>query len=161
MKKTLITLTIILIAIFNPAGSVMAKEKNEEIIQKKLILINYLRNKKSPLEAYAENLILEAQKNNLDWRLVPAITGVESSFGKRIPYQSYNAYGWANGVYKFKSWEDSIEKVSETLNKKYIQKGAVNINKIAKIYAPPSPTWSTKVKFFINQIDPIGLDYEL
>ncbi len=159
MRKVLIII-IFIIAVFKTAGVVVAEEE-EKITQKKLILISYLRNKKSPLEEYAENLILSAEENGLDWRLIPAITGVESSFGKRIPYNSYNAYGWANGEYKFSSWEKSIEIVSQTLNKKYIQRGAVSISKIARIYAPPSVTWAGKVKFFINQIDPIGLPYEL
>lgn len=161
MKKILTILIITLIVVPKATGIVVAKEEEQDTIQKKLILINYLRNKRSPLEAYAENLIAESRKNNLDWRLVPAITGVESNFGKRIPHKSYNAYGWANGSYKFQSWEESIEKVSSVLNQKYVQKGAVTINKIARIYAPPSTTWPTKVKFFINQIDPIGLTYEL
>ncbi len=160
MRKILtITLTLLIIALIKAGEVALAKE--EKIIQKKLILISYLRNKKSPLEEYTEKLILSAENNNIDWRLIPAITGVESSFGKRIPYNSYNAYGWANGEYKFDSWEESIEIVSQTLNKKYVQKGATNIDKIARIYAPPSTTWADKVKFFINQIDPIGLPYEL
>ncbi len=160
MRKTLIILIISIAAAIKTAGVAAAKEE-EKFIQKKLILMSYLRNKKSPLEEYAENLILSAENNNLDWRLIPAITGVESSFGKRIPYNSYNAYGWANGEYKFSSWKESIETVSQALNKKYIQKGAVSINKIARIYAPPSTTWASNIKFFVNQIDPIGLPYEL
>ncbi len=113
----------------------------------------YLKKHNSPIEPYAENFVRIADKYDLDWRLVPAISGVESTFGKRIPQGSYNAYGWANGDYSFESWEESIEIVSKTLREKYVDRGADSIEKIAKIYAPPSETWAWKVTYFVNQID--------
>lgn len=117
-------------------------------------LRNFLLRHKSPLAPYANIFVQSADKYNVDWRLVPAITGIESSFGKRIPHQSYNAYGWANGNYKFRSWEESIEHVTKTLREKYYDKGANTIEEIAKRYAPPSTTWSKNVRFFMNQIEP-------
>jgi hypothetical protein len=128
---------------------------------RKLILKSFLDKKQSPLTNYTEKIIQESDKNNLDWRLIPAITGVESSFGKRIPYNSYNAYGWANGNYSFNSWDNSIEIVSDTLNNKYVKRGARKITSIAKRYAPPSPTWASKVIYFVNQIDPSGLAFDI
>lgn len=107
----------------------------------------------SPLADYASNFIESADKYQLDWRLVPAITGVESTFGKHIPYNSYNAYGWNNGVYQFESWEDSIEHVSKTLKEKYVDRGLDTPAKIAPVYAPPSSTWAGKVAFFIKRLD--------
>lgn len=92
---------------------------------------------------------------------MPAIAGVESNFGKRIPTNSYNAYGWANGNYYFKSWENSIETVSKTLKTKYIDRGAIKIHQIAKIYAPPSSSWANKVKYFTNQIGPTGIAFDI
>ncbi|MCS7092203.1 MAG: hypothetical protein NZM26_02535 [Patescibacteria group bacterium] len=116
-------------------------------------LRNFLTKHNSPLAPYAEIFVKSADKHNIDWRLVPAITGVESSFGKRIPPNSYNAYGWANGKHKFDSWESSIEHVTKTLREKYYNKGANTIEKIGRKYAPPSNTWSKNVRFFMNQID--------
>src|SRR3989344_1852416 len=87
-------------------------------------LRNYLQKYNSPLTEYAADFVSYADVYGLDYRLVPAITGVESTYGKRIPYKSYNAYGWANGEYKFNSWEDSIGHVSMSLRTKYIDKGA-------------------------------------
>ena len=125
-------------------------------------LRKYLLGHKSPLADYAQDFVAASDKYGLDWRLVPAISGVESTFGKRIPKGSYNAYGWANGNYKFKSWEDSIEIVSKTLRTKYIDKGAPSINKIARRYAPPSSTWARNVKFFMYKIEtfPVAFDFE-
>src|SRR5260221_11487147 len=83
----------------------------------------YFEKNNSPLTDYADEFVKYADKYELDWRFLPAISGVESTFGKHIPYNSYNAYGWANGDYKFTSWEDSIEHVTKTLRTKYIDRG--------------------------------------
>jgi len=139
----------------------MKKGEDTKTDTRKLILKSFLDKKQSPLTNYTEKIIQESDKNNLDWRLIPAITGVESSFGKRIPYNSYNAYGWANGNYSFNSWDNSIEIVSDTLNNKYVKRGARKITSIAKRYAPPSPTWASKVIYFVNQIDPSGLAFAI
>ena len=125
------------------------------------ILRNYLEGHNSPLSGYSDVFISLADKYRLDWRLVPAITGVESTFGKRIPVDSYNAYGWANGSYSFESWDESIEVVSKALRDNYIDRGAVSINDIARIYAPPSETWARNVKFFMNKIDPLPVSFSL
>lgn len=126
-----------------------------------VLLKKYLDSKNSPLSGKSKEFISYADKYELDWRFVPAITGVESSFGKRIPEDSYNAYGWANGKYSFTSWEESIEVVSKTLKIKYIDKGATSIEAIGRIYAPPSSTWPNKVHYFMNQIDPMPIEYTL
>lgn len=115
----------------------------------------------SPLADYAGEFVACADKYGLDYRLVPAITGVESTFGKYIPYGSYNAYGWANGDFKFTSWENSIMHVSETLKNKYIDRGVDSIYEIARVYAPPSPTWGSKVTFFVNKIDATPLNFDI
>jgi hypothetical protein len=107
----------------------------------------------SPLTPFAQDFVGLADKYQIDWRLVPAITGVESTFGKQIPYNSYNAYGWANGNYAFKSWEDSIIIVTKTLKEKYYNHGLDNPYKIGPVYAPPSKTWAGKVNFFMEKIE--------
>ena len=125
------------------------------------VLRAYLSKHNSPLAEYAGYFVETADKYNIDWRLVPAISGVESTFGKRIPANSFNAYGWANGAYKFKSWEDSIEIVTKALREKYIDRGAPSIAKIARRYAPPSSTWAGNVKFFMRKIEPLPVAFTL
>lgn len=124
-------------------------------------LEKFLSSYNSPLTGYAKDFVYFADENGLDYRLVPAITGVESTFGKRIPKDSYNAYGWANGNYEFRSWQDSIATVSSTLKDKYVDNGATTINKIARIYAPPSTTWAGKVKYFMSKIDPVPVSFDI
>lgn len=124
-------------------------------------LRKFLNKNNSPLTPYSLEFIKLADYYGLDWRMVPAISGVESTFGKRIPQGSFNAYGWANGKYAFKSWPESIDVVSKTLKTKYIDKGAVSINRIARIYAPPSTTWGRNVKFFVAKISPLPLSFDI
>lgn len=128
--------------------------KNPDIRVEKLKA--YLADFNSPLASYAENFVEAADTYQLDWKLLPAITGVESTFGKQIPAGSYNAYGWANGAYWFKSWEQSIDYVSGYLKEKYIDRGLDTPYKIGPVYAPPSSTWAWKVVWFMNQIECFG-----
>lgn len=132
------------------ASKIHQKAEDERIIK----LHSFLDKHNSPLAPYAAVFIEKADEYHMpDWKLVPAITGVESTFGKQIPAESYNAYGWVNGKYAFKSWEDSIDVVTKTLKEKYINRGLTTPETMSPVYAPPSTTWAGKVRFFMNQID--------
>jgi hypothetical protein len=121
-------------------------------------LRSYLEKNKSPLTDYADEFVKYADKYEIDWRLLPAISGVESTFGKHIPLNSYNAYGWANGGYKFISWDNSIEHVTKSLREKYVDRGYDTLPEISRIYCPPNPLWWTKVKFFMEKIDQVQIN---
>ncbi len=120
------------------------------------ILKEFLEQYNSPLVPYAQDFVEIADNYNLDWKLVAAISGVESTFGKQIPYNSYNGWGW--GIYgdnmiRFASWTEGIEIVSEGLRTNYLNKwGAENVYEIGRIYAA-SPTWAQRVTYFMNKID--------
>ncbi len=120
----------------------------------------FLAGKNSPLSNYADNFIAVADEFVIDWRLLPAIAGIESSFGQVIPAGSYNAYGWGNGRIYFSSWPESIEVVSRALSEKYYQKGLDTPEKIGPVYAPPSPDWAGKIRLVMNQIDQIEMPLE-
>jgi len=166
MKKALAILATLTVFLFS-SSPVLAQEKiagGSAVLKTNLSglkktdargqkLATFLTQQNSPLAPYAEIFIQAADKYQIDWKLVPAITGVESSFGKNIPFRSYNAYGWANGAYRFQSWDQSIKHVSQVIKKKYIDQGLDNPWKIGPVYAPPSKTWAGKVVWFMNQID--------
>jgi hypothetical protein len=120
----------------------------------------FLTAKASPLADHTKDFVFFADQFNIDWRLLPAITGIESGFGKVIPVGSYNAYGWGNGKIYFSSWEESIEVVSRALSEKYYQKGLDTPEKIGPVYAPPSPDWAGKIRVVMNQIDQVELPPE-
>lgn len=117
----------------------------------------YLESKNSPISEDAHVFVEEADRLGLDWKLVAAISGVESTFGKHIPSNSYNAWGWgiptgaASGI-GFASWSEGITTVSEGLKFRYIDRGATSIEAIGRIYAA-SPLWSTKVRWILADMD--------
>lgn len=120
------------------------------------MLKNYLEKYNSPLASKAGVFVIEADKNNIDWKLVAAISGVESTFGHQIPYNSYNGWGWGiygDNTYTFESWEKGIMTISKGLRIDYMDKwGAADVYAIGRIYAA-SPNWASRVTFFMNQID--------
>ncbi|HUW21798.1 MAG TPA: hypothetical protein VMW41_03945 [Candidatus Bathyarchaeia archaeon] len=133
--------------------------KNRQVVKKSDLRISklkyYLEKHHSPLAEYAPIFIRIADKYGLSQLdldfLLPAITGVESSFGHFYIRGTYNAYGWASGRYYFSSWEQSIEHITRSLKRNYIAKGADTIPKIGRIYAE-SLTWPQKVNYFVHEI---------
>lgn len=117
-------------------------------------LKNFLSANKSPLAQYSDYFVQEADRNGLDWRLLPAIAGVESTYGLHIPYNSFNAYGWGGGRIYFKNWEESISQVSSSLATKYVAKGKNTVEKIAFTYNPATPVeWGQKVNRIMRLIE--------
>jgi len=124
------------------------------------ILRDYLKSYNSPLAGSADEFVIYADKYDLDYRLVAAISGVESTFGQQIPYNTHNAWGWGiygTNMFYFKSWEDGISTISKGLRENYINKwGAQNIYQIGKFYAA-SPTWAQRVVYFMNKMGDFGV----
>lgn len=117
----------------------------------------FLRFHRSPVSGDAGHFVAEADRLGLDWRLVAAILGVESTFGRHIPPGSYNGWGWgvftgASDGMHFAGWKDGITKVSEGLRYNYVDRGAVSIEQIGRIYAA-SPRWAGNVRFFMDRIE--------
>lgn len=158
---TLLTLTLPqkALASENIAGSSAALQKQtvrQEMDPRTRILRDFLKSYNSPLADSAGVFVQTADKNKLDWKLVAAISGVESTFGHQIPYNSYNAWGW--GIYGdnrlgFASFDEGITTISKSLREDYMNRWkAQDVSAIGKIYAA-SPTWSSKVTYFMNKID--------
>lgn len=114
-------------------------------------LENVFKRHNSPLVGEAATYVRLADKYNVDWKLLPSISGLESSFGLHLMPNSYNAYGWGGGYIYFNSWEDGIDKILSSLKKNYYDKGANTVYSIAPIYAE-SPTWAPRVTRFMNEI---------
>ena len=119
-------------------------------------LQSFLEKRNSPLAPYAKVFVEQADKNNIDWKMVAAISGVESTYGQFIPPYSYNAWGfgvYGDNVRRFTSWEDGITTVSTALRQDYMDKWkAQDVYEIGRIYAA-SPTWAVRVERFMNEID--------
>lgn len=101
----------------------------------------------SPMAAQAEFIVDTSEKYGIDWRLIPAISIVESSGGVYC-FRPYNAFGW--GKMGFSSYEEAIDTVARGLGTKY---GTSNPYAIAPRYNPVTPTsWANKVSGLMSQI---------
>jgi len=112
----------------------------------------YLTRINSPLADYSAQFIISADKYGIDWRLLPAISGLESAFATQMVPGTYNAYGWGGGYISFKDWYDSIDTVSKALRENYYDRGYDTPEKIAPVYAPPCSYWASAVTKFMNEI---------
>ena len=76
----------------------------------------YFESKGAPLSGYGEKFVEEAEKNGLDYRLLPAIAMRESTGGKQACKKAANSvFGYGSCKMSFKSIDDSIRVVAESL----------------------------------------------
>lgn len=125
------------------------------------ILAAYLAEFDSPLQYHAQDFIDAAESFQLDWKMLPAIAGVESTFGKHIP-GGYNGWGW--GVYGtqaiyFNSWREAIFTIAKGLRENYLNKGLNDPYSINRVYAT-SPFWGGKVSYFMQDLEGFASDFE-
>lgn len=169
MQKIIALAIIIPFLFLYPAqsGIIQNEGKTQVVEPKKLdkraqILRDYFIKYNSPLQDQAQDFIDAADTYGVDWKLVPSIAGVESTFGKFIP-GGYNGWGW--GVYGtqaiyFRSWRNGIFTVTKGLKENYLDKGLKNPYEMNKVYAA-SPAWGSKVSFFLADLDNFAKNYQL
>lgn len=134
-------------------SGVFMENSSEEVDDRSSKLKSFLSAQNSPLADYSDKFIVAADKYGIDWRLLPAIAGIESSYGKRIIANSYNAYGWGGGKIRFYSWEESIEEVTKAVAEKYYARGLNTPQKMNAVYCPSNKTWAGKVTGVMNKIE--------
>lgn len=139
--------------------SVLTKELvRAQEVKKVRALEKFFESYKSPLKAHSKTFVAVAEKYNMDYRLLPAISCMESSCGKNLIEGSYNPFGWgiygSNAIY-FKNYDEAIETVGKGIKANYIEKGFDTPQKIAPIYTPPNHgNWLSGVTFFMEKIEP-------
>lgn len=117
-----------------------------------MALQNIFKKYNADLVPQARYYVQYADYYNIDWRLLPAIAGLESSFALHYVPGTYNAYGWGGGYIYFESWEDGIKTISKSLRERYYNRGADTVWKIGPIYAEATH-WSERVNSFMQEIN--------
>ena len=148
--KQVLSVIVSLIALFlSGVHPVKAAEPDYRVLQMRTILSKY----NSPMLGLEDKLVSTADQYGLDWTILAAIAGTESSFGKRMPHQCINPYGW--GIYGanklcFTSFEAAISGVAKGLSTKY---NTTSLETIAKTYNSVSTSaWTSHTRFFMNKI---------
>lgn len=123
------------------------------------VLNKFLSSYDSELAPYAPVFVARADDYNIDWRLLVAISGVESTFGHFLPANCYNSWGfgiYGNQVRCFSSYNEAIDTISKSIREDYIDKwGAKDVYDIGHYYAA-SPTWAQRVAYFMSKIDRVA-----
>lgn len=120
----------------------------------------YFAERDMPMAGTGMKMVLEAEKNNLDWRLLPAIAVRESTGGKfQCKKVSNSPFGWGSCKISFESYDHAIEVVAKNLggnnpNTSYHYDNKTTIQ-ILRAYNPPSivPKYAEQV---ISIMDAIG-----
>lgn len=93
-----------------------------------IALKKFLESKRSPLAPYADVIFESAIENNIDYRLLVAISGAESQFCKFTTVRldsnlpTYNCWGWGKNGKKFaefNSWPEAITTITKGIAKGY------------------------------------------
>lgn len=113
-------------------------------------LKQFLRKRKSPLESLTADFIAAADRNQLDWRLLPAIATLESSAGKR--YMNNNVFGWDSCKVRFPSVRNGIHHVAERLSESDLYRDK-DLDEILRTYNPYEP-YPGRIKRIMQTLGP-------
>jgi len=103
-----------------------------------------------PLLPYVDEFIKAADKYQIDFRLLPSISLIESQCGKIYPRKTNNPFGWNSAKTGFESIPAAIDFITERLaNGKYY--AGKSITKKLEAYCP-NPTYPGRVKKIIDEI---------
>lgn len=143
-------------SVITPQEEVLRKEKA-------LKIDNLLTSYKSPLAGYGMKFVTEAEKHGIDWRLLVAISGRESTFGIHSCKRVTNSFlGYGSCKINFKSVDDAIERVSASLggndpatDHHYADKTTLQILRKYNSVIPNYPNEVVKIMKMIDKGEPI------
>ena len=104
-----------------------------------------------PITNLADDFVQAADKNHLDWRLLPSISVIESGGGKA--YRNNNIFGWDNGDQMFPNLRAGLDLVAYKLGKSPLYRNRDSVGKL-RLYNPDQ-SYATKVLDVMNRISPV------
>lgn len=110
----------------------------------------YFLERECPAHVYAEDFVTAADQNNLDWRLLPSLSMVESTGGKAS--RNNNMFGWDNGDTGFRTSREGIYRVASRLNRSHLYRNK-DLDEILKTYNPRNE-YRDRVKLVMEQLGP-------
>ena len=119
-------------------------------------LRQFFRSVHSPLERLASVFISEADEFELDWRLLPGLSFVESSGGKAP--RGNNIFGWNNGNSNFRSISEGIHIVASRLANSPMYRGKDLVEKLRTYNR--NPKYVASVRTAMKQISDEEADDE-
>lgn len=159
MKIKIIILGILLSLLiiytqFNDTITYSKEDNRAEIID------NYYKERNMPLYGYGSKMVEIADKYNLDWRLLPAISIRETSGGKymcKSPKAQNNPFGWGSCKIGFDSINMSIEIVGYKLSTLQVYKGKSTSKILYHYNGTVVKTYPQEVITIMNSLEKIPL----
>lgn len=115
-------------------------------------LSTFLSRLHCPVSNLAADFVRAADENNLDWRLLPSISVVESGGGKA--YRNNNIFGWNNGTQTFATIRAGIREVAFKLGRSPLYRNRDSRAKL-KVYNPDESYGGTVLEV-MKRISPTG-----
>ena len=134
----------------SPAQLSLEKVRDTSTDSRLTRLERFFGERNCPVRSLASEFLIAADKNDLDWRLLPSISLIESGGGKA--YRNNNVFGWAACNQRFASIEAGIHEVASRIatSKLYRNK---SVDAILATYNP-RPDYPSRVKAVMRQIGP-------
>ncbi|MBV9763412.1 MAG: glucosaminidase domain-containing protein [Acidobacteriaceae bacterium] len=104
-----------------------------------------------PVAYLADDFVHAADDNQLDWRLLPSISVVESGGGKA--YRNNNIFGWNNGAQAFPTLRAGLNQVAFKLGRSPLYQGKDSVGKL-RLYNPDENYVDTVV-MVMRRISPV------
>jgi hypothetical protein len=104
-----------------------------------------------PVTYLAQDFVEAADDNQLDWRLLPSISVIESGGGKAA--RNNNIFGWDNGNQFFPTLRAGINHVAFKLGKSALYRNRDSVGKL-RVYNPDE-SYVDKVLDVMNRISPV------
>lgn len=115
-------------------------------------LKNFLDRLHCPIAALADEFVNAADDNQLDWRLLPSISLVESGGGKS--FRNNNIFGWNNGLQLFPTVRTGIHEVAYKLGKSALYRNRDVVGKL-RLYNPDA-SYVARVLAVMHRISPVA-----
>ncbi len=112
-------------------------------------LREFLEHAHSPITHLAEDFLRAADRHQLDWRLLPSISVIETGAGREAT--GNNIFGWDSGRKTFASVRDSIYLVASRLERSKLYRDK-NLDEVLATYNP-FPEYPGKVKHVMKLVD--------
>jgi hypothetical protein len=112
----------------------------------------FLAKLRCPVEYLAQDFVEAADDNQLDWRLLPSISIIESGGGKAA--RNNNIFGWDNGNQFFPTLRAGINQVAFKLGKSSLYRDRDSAGKL-RIYNPDE-NYVHLVMDVMNRISPVA-----
>ncbi len=145
--------------IITSENSVIITQEELSRIKKANSINSFFTKNDAPLAGYGMKFVIEAEKNDIDWRLLSAIGMRETTGGKhscKNPIAPNNNFGWFSCKKGFDSVDSSIEYISKMIggDSKYYHEHMTS-EEILKKYNPDYiiPGYSKQVIRIMKMID--------